>query len=167
MINDSFRYVMSFVGWVLLQVLLLNNIQFLGFINPYLYVYFLLCLPSSVSRDMHLLLGFLLGITIDIFSGTLGCNAFATVLLAYLKPYTQRIFGPREYNEVVIPSLYTFGTLSYFQYTFFLVFVHQIFFFFIEAFTFVFFWSTLLKAVCCCLFTVFFIFSIEYIKQRR
>ena len=166
MINDSFRYVFSFVGWVLLQVLLLNNIQFLGFINPFLYLYFLLSLPSSVSRDMHLLLGFLLGLSVDIFSGTMGCNAFASVLLAYLKPYTQRLFGPREYNEVIIPSLYSFGPIRYLQYVFFLVLMHQICFFFIEAFTFVFFWNTLLKAFCCSIFTVFFIFSIEYIKQR-
>ena len=167
MINDSVRYVFSFVGLVLLQVLLLNNIQFLGFINPFFYLYFILCLPSSVSKDMLLFLGFILGFTVDIFSGTLGCHTFATVLLAYLKPYCQRIFGPREYNEIVVPSWRSFGTLMYFQYVFYLVFIHQIVFFFVEAFTFAHFWSTLLKAVCCCLFTVFFILCIEYIKQRK
>lgn len=166
MINDSLKYALFFVGMTLLQVLLLNNIQFMGFINPFLYVYFILSLPSSVTRDMHLILGFLLGIIIDIFSGTLGCHTFATVLLAYLKPYTQRLFGPREYNEVIIPSIRSFGALRYFQYILFLVFVHQICFFFMEVFSFDFFWTTLLKAVCCCLFTLFFILSIEFIKQR-
>ena len=165
--SDVMKYALRFVGIVLLQVLILNNIGFLGFINPYLYVYFLLILPSSVGKDATLLIGFLLGITVDIFCGTLGCHAFASTVVAYLKPYLQKLFGPREDYEAIIPSIRTFGMTPFMQYAFFLVIVHHFVFFLLEAFTFVTFFKTLLNVVCCSSFTILLIYIIERLKVRR
>ena len=130
--NMSVRYIFMFIVVVLLQVLLLNNICFLGFINPYLYVYFILVLPSSLNKDLTLLLGFLLGLVIDIFCGTLGCHAFATTALAYLKPYFQKVFGPREIYESVVPSMSSYGMKMFLQYVAYLVFIHHFIFFLID-----------------------------------
>lgn len=167
MINETLKHIIYFFVLIFIQVLVLNNIRFLGFINPYLYVYFILFLPSSISKDMTLCLGFLLGLIIDIFSGTLGCNTFATVLLAYLKPIFQKAFGPREDYDIVFPSLHSFGMGRYIQYVFYLVFIHQLVFFYVETLSFAYFWRTLLSAVCCSIFTVLLIICIEEFKERR
>ena len=75
--------IFSFILLVLVQVLVLNNIQFLGYIDPYLYILFILVLPVQMPRWFLLILAFALGITIDIFSNTLGMQAFATVFIAF------------------------------------------------------------------------------------
>lgn len=156
-----------FIGLVLLQALILNNIQFLGFINPYFYIYFILLLPSSVNRDLTLLLGFLLGLSLDVFCGSLGCHTFATTLVAYLKPYFQKVFGPREDYDVVIPSFRSFGVKEFLQYATILVFVHQFVYFFVEAFTFADILQVLMKAFCCSIFTILLIYIAEKLTYKR
>ena len=167
MINSFFKYSLYFVLYVLTQVLILNNILFFGFINPYLYILFIITLPSSTSRDATLLIGFLLGLFIDIFSGTPGFNALATVLIAYIKPFFQKAFGPREEHDFQIPSFKTYGVGMFLQYAGYLVLIHHLVFFLIEAGSTSNFGSVLIKAICSSIFTMLLIVSIEVFKIRR
>ena len=59
-----------FVGLVLLQVLILNNVHIAGYATPFLYVYFILKFASGTSRNELMLWAFFLGLAIDIFSNT-------------------------------------------------------------------------------------------------
>ena len=72
---------------VFFQVLILNNIQLGGYINPYFYIYFILLLPFETPRWLLLILSFLLGLTIDVFVNTPGVNAAACVLMAFARPF--------------------------------------------------------------------------------
>ena len=54
-----------FVGLVLLQVLILNNVHIAGYATPFLYVYFILKFASGTSRNELMLWAFFLGLTID------------------------------------------------------------------------------------------------------
>lgn len=85
---------------VLLQVFLFNNFLFFGYMNPYIYVYWILSRGREEQRAYHLLLAFLLGSSIDIFEGSAGVHAFASTLIAYLLPYIWRIFrAPGDEND--------------------------------------------------------------------
>jgi uncharacterized protein YxeA len=45
--------IVSFIVLVLVQVLVLNNIHFMGYINPYIYILFILLLQNSkVSKSV-------------------------------------------------------------------------------------------------------------------
>ena len=79
------RYILQFVLLVLVQVLLLNNIAFSGILNPYLYVYFLIILPVDFRPTLGLIIGFLLGLSIDLFSQTLGMHTIATTFAAFCR----------------------------------------------------------------------------------
>ena len=70
---------------IFFQILILNNIQFSGYINPYYYIIFILTIPNHQSKVRVLLLSFILGFIIDIFSNSYGSHAFSCVLIAYLK----------------------------------------------------------------------------------
>lgn len=72
-----------FIGLVLLQVLILNNVHIAGYATPFLYIYFILKFNSGTSRNELMLWAFFFGLTIDVFSDTPGMNAAATVLLAF------------------------------------------------------------------------------------
>lgn len=75
-----------FVGLVLLQVLILNNVHIAGYATPFLYIYLILKFNSEISRNTLMVWAFFLGLTVDIFSDTPGMNAAATVWLAFLRP---------------------------------------------------------------------------------
>ena len=68
--------IVSFIVLVLVQVLVLNNIHFMGYINPYIYILFILLLPVRFSRHFTLILAFVLGLIIDAFSNTYGVRIF-------------------------------------------------------------------------------------------
>ena len=80
-----------FIGLVLLQVLILNNVHIAGYATPFLYIYFILKFASGTSRNELMLWAFFFGLTIDIFADTPGMNAAATVLLAFLRPSLLRL----------------------------------------------------------------------------
>ena len=96
--------ILRFVLLVLVQVLVLNNIQFLGYLNPYLYILFILALPVRLRQWIVLLLAFVLGLTIDAFSNTMGLHAFATVFMAFFRLPIIKMFTTIEEGVSPIPS---------------------------------------------------------------
>ena len=74
-----------FVFLLLLQVFILNNINFLGYINPYLYIAFVFFYPLREIRFSFLFLSFLLGLFVDFFSDSGGIHALSILTIAYVR----------------------------------------------------------------------------------
>ena len=72
MYSDILKYLGLTVILLLLQFLVLNNINFMGYVNPYIYILIILLLPYRITRWMLLIIGFALGFAVDYFSNTLG-----------------------------------------------------------------------------------------------
>ena len=106
-----------FIGLVLLQVLILNNVHIAGYATPFLYIYFILKFNSGTSRNELMLWAFFFGLTIDVFSDTPGMNAAATVLLAFLRPSLLRLFTPRDNQDNLVPSFKSMGITPFLKYT--------------------------------------------------
>lgn len=100
--SDIITNLFRFVALVLLQALLLNHINFLGYINPYLYIIFILVFPFDGNKSLLIFLSFLLGLSIDIFSDSGGVYAAASVFIAYIRPLALKFsFGVSyEYNMI-------------------------------------------------------------------
>jgi len=64
MINSILRFGLLFIILILLQVLLFNNIQFSGYINPYVYLMFIILLPVEIPSWILLLLSFGTGLIV-------------------------------------------------------------------------------------------------------
>ena len=79
MIEAIQKYLTQFVILVILQLLIFNNIEFSGYVNPYVYVLFILLLPFDTPKALLLILAFIMGIIIDLFMGTPGVHSSATV----------------------------------------------------------------------------------------
>ena len=58
MINSILRFVLIFILLVFAQVILFNNIQFSGYVNPYVYIIFILLLPVEIPAALLLFLSF-------------------------------------------------------------------------------------------------------------
>lgn len=110
--------ILRFFGLLLIQVLLLNNINFLGYINPYVYIIYIMLFPFTGNRTLLIFSSFLIGFCIDIFSDSGGIHAAASVLLAYARPLFLKIsFGVSylhntvKLNEARINQLITYTVL--------------------------------------------------------
>ena len=96
--------IIRFVILILVQVILLDHINFLGYINPFLYLIFILIYPLNGNQFLLILLSFLLGLFIDIFGDSGGVHAAACVFIAYIRPQVLKFsFGiSYEYNMIKI-----------------------------------------------------------------
>ncbi|MDC0950578.1 rod shape-determining protein MreD [Flavobacteriaceae bacterium] len=97
-----FSNIIRFIALVLLQVLICNQMNFLGSINPYIYILFILIYPVKNNRLSFILISFVLGILIDIFIDTGGAHAAASVTIAYMRPvFLKFSFGAAyEYQAI-------------------------------------------------------------------
>jgi len=164
--KTNVQYILKFLLLVLLQVLVLNNIKFLGFINPYLYVLFIITLPINVPRVLLLLIAFLLGLSIDIFSNTLGVHAFSTVFVAFMRDPLIRLFAPRDNYEFASPSMQTFGINQFTKYAILMVLIHHIVLFTMEAFSFEHVGLLIIRIFLNSIFTLILLLSIERLNLR-
>ena len=154
-----------FVFLILFQVLILNNIQFSGFINPYFYIYFILLLPFETPRWLLLLSAFLLGISLDAFTNTFGLNAAACVLIAFLRPFViSAISTGTEFMTGHSPSLKNQGVKWFAYYSIILVLVHHFTLFYLEIFRFTEFFQTLFRVLLSSIFTLLIIFIAELLS---
>ena len=86
MTTDLIRFAWQFILLCSLQILVFNNIQLGGYLNPFPYVYLLLILPISIGRVSLLFVSFSLGLVIDVFSNTGGIHAAASTVIGVLSP---------------------------------------------------------------------------------
>ena len=168
MIKDFGKYAVMFVVLVLVQVLILNNIQFSGLINPYVYILFVLLLPFTIPGYLLLGISFILGISVDIFSNTPGIHAGATVLLGFVRPALARLISSREIIEKGnTPGMSQLGFASFLKYTVIAVLIHHLFLFYAEAFSFGSFFETFLRYVLSSFFSILIILGSQFIVFKN
>jgi rod shape-determining protein MreD len=168
MINSIIRFTVIFIVLVLLQVLLFNNIQFSGYVNPYVYLLFILLLPVEIPSWLLLLLSFFLGMIIDFFSGSPGMHSAATVLAAFVRPSLLRSNSPRDgYEPGAQPSMLTYGFRWFLIYASLIVLVHHTALFYLEVFRLADFFRTLLRVLLSSVFSVTFILIFEFYRKGR
>jgi hypothetical protein len=153
---------------ILLQVLILNNINLGGFINPYFYIYFILLLPFEISGWLLLLLSFLLGAGIDVFTNTLGLNISACLAMGFARPYI--IHSISTGSDSLIgdsPSLKNQGLKWFLYYSISLVLIHHFVLFYLEAFRFTEFFMTFFRMILSSIFTLLLVMISEYLFNPR
>lgn len=153
-----------------LQLLVFNNIQFSGYINPFFYVLFILLLPFETPKWLMLISSFLLGLSVDIFSHSYGMHAAASVFIAYVRPYLIRIIhSKKEYEAGVLPTMGHLGFSWFISYASLLIFIHHFIYFFLEAFRFSDFLNTFYRIIYSSVATIIVIIAEQFLffKERK
>ena len=167
MVSRYFTYPIQFCLLVLLQVLILNNIQFSQYINPYLYIIFILWLPIETPKWALLLVAFFLGGAVDVFSNTLGMHMSASLFLAFCRPGILRVLSPRDgFEPNQIPGIKDFGLAWFISYAAIMTLLHHLFLFYVEVFRFSDFFLTLGRVFASALFTLLLILISQYFKYN-
>jgi len=156
-----------FVVLVLVQVLVFNQMQFSGFVNPYVYILFVMLLPLSAPRYVVLFSGFFIGLAVDVFSNSPGMHAAATVVIAYIRPFVVRSISSREEDRNDYPGLKQNKFFWFLYYTAIMVFFHHFILFYLEYLTFTHFFSTFLKIILSSVFSIFVIVLSQFLIFRK
>ena len=128
--------ILRFVGLLLLQVLVINNIRLGYYIHPCVYVLFIFLLPFNIQKIHLLFLGFFTGLAVDLFNGTPGLNGAATVFLAFIRPFViNGMTRRKDFNINDEPSLNNMGISWFFVYSSILLLAHNFILFILEAFS--------------------------------
>jgi rod shape-determining protein MreD len=165
--NELFINIFRFILLLLAQIIIFNNMSFLGYIKPFPYILFIILYPVNGNKYGLLLASFLLGIILDFFCNSGGIHAASSIILAYYRPYIFKFsFGVSyEYqtvklNDVLTPERFSFILIS--------VLIHHIVLFVLETFKISFFWDTLVRIILSTIFSIIICISIIYlIKPNR
>ena len=157
---------MRFVLLAGLQVSILNHINFLGYLNPYGYILFILLFPIKNNRTLFIFLSFLLGLTIDIFSDSGGIHAAACVSIAYVRPIILKFsFGTvYEYQTIKFDTV---EFSSKFIYIIIMTVIHHFILFSLEIFNISKVILTFQKTLFSSIFTIILCIMITIIFSRK
>lgn len=168
MIRIVGRNIIRFLVLILFQVLVLDNVLMGGYLNPYVYVLFIILMPFETPRWLLLVTAFLLGLSVDLFTNTLGMHAAASVFMAFIRPWILSVFAPRDgYEPDTFPRVFFYGFNWFLRYSLVMVFLHHMALFFIEAFHFQDFLSTLLRVILSTALTTATIILSQYFVFRK
>ena len=86
MLQENIQIGITFFVLIILQFLVFSNIDFFGFINPFVYLLFLVRYRLDGNQSIFILNSFALGFFVDLILGTAGAHTIATLTVAYLRP---------------------------------------------------------------------------------
>jgi hypothetical protein len=142
------------VLYLLLHVLVVSKLVLFDLGWCFFYLGFLLFLPITTPIVVQLVLGFGVGLTMDIFYDTGGVHAASAVLLMYLRPWVLRLLTPRDgYDASDAVNVHQMGWQWFLVYMALLVSIHHLAFFLLELGSFQIFGVTLIKVIVSTLFT--------------
>ncbi|APZ45217.1 rod shape-determining protein MreD [Polaribacter reichenbachii] len=164
--NKPFSMAILFFFLLFLQVFVLNNILFLGYINPYIYIVFVFLYPLKENRFTFLFTSFLLGIIIDFFSDSGGIHAFSILCIAYLRLFFIRLFFKKVEADYPFFSLKSESFGKIFNYVTTLTFIHHLIYFSLANFSFYNYSNVLLNTLYSSVFTLLLYFTGTYIFTK-
>lgn len=151
--STTIRHIIRAVLILLLQVLVLKRIG-LGDAwlwrhgSIFLYPVIILLLPFRLSKLYVIAIGFLVGLLIDLFYGTIGVHAFALTATAYARGLILASLEPRGgYQLSMHPTSFSMGLNWLLTYTFFAMLIHVFLYYTAEIFTFVYIGQILLNTL--------------------
>ncbi len=166
--RENINIAFLFIGLILLQVIVLNNINFLGYINPLYYIWFIFLYPIRKDDASVLVLSFLLGLIIDMFADSGGINAAATLFIAFIRiPVLQSVLGKRELDYGAI-NIFKLPFSKLLAYVVILTTVHHFVIFSMEYFKWSKFGTILLNTVLTSIFTIILaLISFTFVMRKR
>jgi hypothetical protein len=135
------------------QILIFNNLDLFGFLNPFPYVLFIILFPIHSSKTSLILASFAIGISMDYFCNSGGVHAFACLILANYRSLLFKFsFGlSYEYqtvtlNESLNPQRFIFILMA--------VLIHHVCLFVLEIFDVFLIWEMIYRTILTSIFTI-------------
>lgn len=164
--SDWLKYIGIFIMLLFLQVLLFDNLHWLGLVHPFIYIWAIILLPIELPRWVQMLIGAAIGMVMDLFTHAPGIHMAGCVMIAYLRPLlVAGVVQDIDRLKGAVTSD-TIGMGNWMRILAILVAVHHIIVFMLEAFTFAHFGFTLLQIILSGVFSYTLILMLEYVRKN-
>ena len=129
-----YPFVILFLTTALLQVYLYDTLSVSIYLDPLVYVAFVLLLPLDIRPVTLLGAGLAMGLAMDFAMGTAGLNTVPTLLIAFVRPYlVAGLYSRDDAREGGIPSPERLGRAVFAKYVVAAVAIHHTVFFALES----------------------------------
>ena len=150
--NLIFTQSLRFIFLVLIQVLIFRQMTVgwdeFNYVHVIVFPLFIMLLPIKISDPVLILLGFLIGITVDMFYQSWGVHASAAVFIAFVRPMILNLMTPRGgYNINHSPNIEHFGFLWFLIFSSTMMFLYLLFYFIVSIFTPVYWVEIILRTI--------------------
>lgn len=160
-------YIVQLILLILAQVIVFNSLQFSTLVYVMIYPLFLLLMPFNIGVISGMGIGFAFGLLIDYFSNTFGLHASACILIMYFRPAILKAISPKNgYDPILIPSIRDMGYFWFLYYAGIMLFIHHMWFFLLEYFSFTYFFTVILKTFASLFFSIFFMVIWQFLLLR-
>lgn len=135
MTKFAIRYTLMFVLLVVAQAVVFNHLILFGVAVPLVFLYLITSLPVTIGTNLSTLLGFLAGLSVDMFSDTPGLNALCCTVLAFIRKPVFHLY--MSYDDDLAgnsPGSSTMGAPAFMKYILTMVMIYCVMMFTIEAF---------------------------------
>lgn len=149
---------------IMAQVMILKDLELfqVAFCLPY--VLLILLLPFNFNRVAALIVGFVMGLFVDMFYDTPGIHAAACVLIAFIRPFWLDVTLSGTSSDTNIKlGLKTLGFQWFLTFALPLTFIHHFALFFVEAGGLGLFWLTIQKVFYSTLYSFICMMIFQYI----
>ena len=157
--RDNILYIFQFFLLLFLQSFLLNNINLFGFINPNLYLLFVIVYRLDGNPTLLIIMGFVMGLLLDLLTQGSGGHTVATLTIAFLRLSIIKFSFGVNYD---VPMGMIKGSLLSQRVLYFIlmVFIHHLILYIIVYFSF----DNIITILKNTLFTSFFTFIMVFIS---
>jgi rod shape-determining protein MreD len=168
MTKDLFFNIIRFILLLFAQVFVFNKFNLGGYFNPMVYPLFILLLPFEIPGALLLFVSFSMGLSVDLFVGSVGLHASAATFMAFMRPLSLRlIHSSRDYETGLKPGINDLGYNWFVSYTLFLVLAHHLFYFSVESFDFSEIGSIILRTLVSTIFSVLVIVMVDIVFKPQ
>lgn len=165
--GNTIAYILYCILFFLLQILFFRNIILFGYALCFVYIGYILMLPIAIKPIPLMLISLCFGLLMDSFFYTAGMNAFACVLIAYIRPYILNVLTPAGgYDASAEISISYMGFVWFIKYAALLIFIHHFLLFSMEAWNIKFIVGVFIRTIFSTLFTLFVLVLLQYLIKR-
>lgn len=155
----TIEYIVGFTILIMAQIFIFDNINILGYVNPFIYIMFVIMLPMQINHSLLILLGFLSGMLMDALTGGGGICMITATALAFLRPIILTITAGRDVISAGgMPTETKLGRNHFLIFITLMTITYNTPYFMLEKMTFDDFSHTALRIVFSTIFTVFVIY---------
>ncbi len=168
-INTFLQNTIAFVVLAILQIVVFNHVEITGIgVIPAVFTLFILILPYETPDWLLISLAFVLGVSVDIVSDSMGLNAASTVFMAFLRPTILKSLSPRDgYETGTYPKIYYMGFIWFLKYASIMIFIQQIIYYILADYNLSLWINSLVKIFIGSFISIILIVISQYIIFRK
>ncbi len=167
MTKFAIKYALLFLLLVPAQAIVFNHLILFDVAVPVVFIYLIVMLPVTIGTNLSTFLGFLAGLSVDMFCDTPGVNALCATTLAFArKPVFHLYVSMDDDLAGRSPSSRTMGHAAFKKFLVTMTTIYCAMVFTVEAFQFFNFRLLLLRIVASTAYTFILLYAVDCLNLR-